>query len=219
MTSESYYTAYLGAVRAADRREAFAVLDRARGAGLRLQTIYMDVLQPTLREIGRLWQENEITVADEHLATAISQSAMARLYDDVAAATAGAGRGRSLIAACAAVERHEIGLRMICDLLELEGWTTSYLGGSVPIESLVTMVRTRRPDVVALSVALAPHLPHLRAMIGALRDGLGDECPLLLVGGRPLVDRPELGLRLGADLTANGPVEAITLLARHFNTA
>ncbi len=214
MTSDDFYVAYLAAIRAADRHEAFAVLDRARDAEFGLAAIYLNVLQPALREIGRLWQENEISVADEHLATAISQSAMARLFDGVAAATE--DRRRSLIGACADVERHEIGLRMICDLLELQGWTTAYLGGSVPIESLVSMVRAKRPDVVALSVALAPHLPRLRAMIHALREGLGDECPLILVGGRALMDRPELAVALGADITANGPDEAITLLDRHF---
>lgn len=217
MSRDDFYLAYLAAVRAADRHEAFAVLDRARAAGIGVSAIYLEVLQPALREIGRLWQENEISVADEHLATAISQSAMARLYDGVAAATGDSGR--SLIGACADVERHEIGLRMICDLLELQGWTTAYLGGSVPIESLVSMVRAKRPDVVALSVALAPHLPRLRAMIDALRQELGDQCPLILVGGRPLMDRPELAVTLGADMTANGPDEAIALLDRHFEAA
>lgn len=217
MNRDDFYLAYLAAVRAADRHEAFAVLDRARAAGIGVSAIYLEVLQPALREIGRLWQENEISVADEHLATAISQSAMARLYDGVAAATG--DRGRSLIGACADVERHEIGLRMICDLLELQGWTTAYLGGSVPIDSLVSMVRAKRPDVVALSVALAPHLPRLRAMIDALRQDLGDQCPLILVGGRPLMDRPELAVTLGADMTANGPDEAIALLDRHFEAA
>ncbi len=37
-----------------------------------------DVIQKTQREIGRLWQENRITIADEHVATAISQLALAR---------------------------------------------------------------------------------------------------------------------------------------------
>lgn len=217
MSSDEFYAAYLAAVLAADRREAFGVVDRARAAGLGLAAIYLEVLQPALREIGRLWQENEISVADEHLATAISQSVMARLYDGAAAATA--ANGRSLIAACADVERHEVGLRMICDLFEIEGWTTAYLGGSVPIEGLISIVKAKRPDLVVLSVALALHLPRLRAMILALRQGLGKECPLILVGGRPLLDRPDLGARVGADLTANGPADAITLLDRHFEAA
>ena len=79
-SAASVLGAYLEALRAGDRRRAFGVVDGARAAGLDLGAIYMEVFQPALREIGRLWQENAITVADEHLATAITQAAMARLY-------------------------------------------------------------------------------------------------------------------------------------------
>jgi methanogenic corrinoid protein MtbC1 len=204
------YDAYLRAVREGDRRSAFRVVDRARAAGLELETVYLEVLQPALREIGRLWQENQLSVADEHLATAITQAAMARLYQEAFAA--GAGGGPTLIAACADLERHEIGLRMLCDLLELEGWETVYLGATVPTEDLVRMVRDRRPDVVALSVAIAPHLPRLREMIRAIREATGDAPPLVLVGGRPFHAHPELAEKLGADLTAESAREAVALL-------
>lgn len=200
---------YLSALRAGDRRAAFGAIDAAREAGVELGAIYMEVFQPAMREIGRLWQENEISVADEHLATAITQAAMARAFED--AFSWGPDGGRSLIAACADLERHEVGLRMICDLLDLRGWDTTYLGATVPIESLVTMVRRKRPDAVALSVAIAPHLPRLRLMIEAIRSLIPDP-PLILVGGRPFLEDPTLATRVGADLTAPDAVQAVELL-------
>ncbi len=213
---DAAYDAYLRAVRAGDRRAAFAAIDEARAAGLEVATIYLEVFQPTLREIGRLWQENELSVADEHLATAITQAAMARLYEQ-AFSWAGDG-GPTLIAACADIERHEGGLRMLCDLLELRGWRTRYLGASVPAGSLVSMVRQQRPDVVALSVAILPHLPRLRAMVGAVRDAMGEDCPLILVGGRPYLDDPTLAAQVGADLTARDAREAVDRLDERIGT-
>ena len=206
--------AYLRAVREGDRRAAFRVIDEAHARGLALGAIYMGVFQPALREIGRLWQENAITVADEHLATAITQAAMARLYEQVA--TWDGSARRSLVAACVDTERHEVGLRMLCDLLECEGWDTTYLGATVPVESLLAMVKQRRPDVLALSAALPPHLPRLRDTIRAVRSALGpagaDGAPLIVVGGRPFVDDPSLGARLGADLTAPDAATAVQML-------
>ena len=161
------YDAYLAAVRRGERRAAFAVIDEAARHGLPLGDVYVRVFQPTLREIGRLWQHNEITVADEHLATAITQAAMARLYSQAIVAESDAAN--TLLAACADNERHEVGLRMLCDLLECEGWDTTYLGATVPVESLLAMVKQRRPDVLALSAALPPHLPRLRDTIRAVR--------------------------------------------------
>lgn len=214
MTPRDAYEDYLVAILRGNRREAVAVLDRAGEAGMDTPTVYMEVLQPALWEVGRLWQANEISVADEHLATAITQAAMARLFD--AALQLPASSTPTLIAACADIERHEIGLRMVCDLLELAGWNTTYLGATVPIDSLVDLVRRRRPDVVALSASLPPHLPRLRAMVEAVKRDTGGEPPLVLVGGRPFLEHPGLALRLGADLTAPSALEAAELLRERF---
>ena len=213
-TTEVYST-YLDAIRDGDRRRAFQVIDAARDAGLDLSTIYVSVFQPALREIGRLWQQNSISVADEHLATAITQAAMARAYQS--AFIWRTALGRTLIAACVDTERHEVGLRMLCDLLDLAGWHTTYLGASVPVESLVTMVQRRRPDVVALSAALTPHVPRVRTMVDEIKSVLGDARPLIIVGGRPFLDEPALAVRVGADFTAQNAVEAVRLLGENVN--
>jgi methanogenic corrinoid protein MtbC1 len=208
--TEALHDEYLAALRAGDRRRAFALVDEARQAGLGIGAIYVDVFQPALREIGRLWQENALSVAEEHLATAITQAAMAHLYGQVYRWETRSAR--TLIAACLDTERHEVGLRMICDLLECEGWDTTYLGATVPMGSLVTMVRQRPPDVLALSATLPPHLPRLRTAIAAVREALGTEAPLVLVGGRPFVEDPSLAERVGADLTAPDARAAVSLL-------
>ena len=211
------YASYLGAIRDGDRRRAFQILEDARAAGLGLSSIYLDLLQPALREIGRLWQENHISVADEHLATAITQAAMARAYER--AFTWSTPLSRSLIAACVDVERHEVGLRMLCDLLDLEGWQTTYLGATVPVASLVAMVQRQRPNVVAISAALNAHLPRVRAMVAAIREALGEDGPLIIVGGRPFLENPGLATELGADLTAKNAADAVRLLGERVSKA
>lgn len=212
--SVEWWRVYLEALRACDRRRALAVVDDARAAGLSLSAVYLDVFQPALREIGRLWQENEITVAEEHLATAVTQVSMSRLYIECCMSTPPAGR--TLLAACAPTEKHEVGLRMICDLLELEGWDATYLGAEVPEDSLIAMIRTARPDVLALSASIAPHLPQLRALIAAVRVTFGVAAPYILVGGRPFLEDPTLAGRIGADAMARDPVHALEQLRERF---
>jgi MerR family transcriptional regulator, light-induced transcriptional regulator len=206
---------YLAAVLGGRRRDAFALVDAAVDEGLGIRELYHDVFPPVLREIGRLWQENEITVADEHLATAITQAAMARLYDRLFVHDRPGARPL-LIAACASAERHELGLRMICDVLEMEGWDTLFLGASVPVEDLVSMVVERRPAVVALSAAITPHLVRVREAIGAIRQAVPAGGPVIAVGGRAFADDPGLCERLGADLTASDAMEAATRLKERF---
>lgn len=220
MTADEVRARYLDALLAGNRREAFGVIELARAEGMDIRTLYMDVFQPAMREIGRLWQENRITVADEHLATAITQSAMARVYEDLFRARP--EPGPLLLAACADQERHELGLRMICDVLEMEGWDTVFLGASVPVEDLVRMVQARRPQVVALSASTAPQVARVRDAILAIRgseihDGHGAPAqPLIAVGGRAFMHDPALAARLGADLTASDAAEAAALLKEKF---
>jgi MerR family transcriptional regulator, light-induced transcriptional regulator len=214
VTAEEVRQRYLDAILQGSRREAFGVIELARTEGLGIRPLYLEVFQPAMREIGRLWQENRITVADEHLATAITQAAMARLYEDLFRASP--QPGPLLVAACADQERHELGLRMICDVLEMEGWDTVFLGASVPVEDLVQMVRARHPQVVALSASIAPHVGRVREAIRAIREAEPQPAPLIAVGGRAFVDDPALAERLGADLTAKDAVEAAELLKEKF---
>jgi methanogenic corrinoid protein MtbC1 len=207
---------YLEAVSTGNRRRAFDVVDRALAAGMDVRGLYVDVFQPALRGIGRLWQQNAISVADEHLATAITQAAMARLYERLFQAASGGGP--LLVAACVDAERHDVGLRMLCDLLELDGWDTVYLGSAVPLDDLVRMVCSRRPDVVALSASIAPHVGRVEETVRAIRAGCGDRQPVIAVGGRPFAAEPELAARVGADLTAADADEAARRLNERFTT-
>ena len=202
--------AYLAALRDGDRRRAFHVLDDALDAGTELSGLYLEVVQPAMREIGRLWQENKVTVAEEHLATAITEAAMNRLFERVFVWRD--QRTPRLLAACAAEERHQLGLRMLCDLLEMEGWETTYLGASVPIESLVHLVQARAPDAVAISATIAPHLPRVRDAIRAIRAAPLARQPLIVVGGRAFHGDPTLAERIGADLTALDAADAVLVL-------
>ena len=206
------HDAYLAALRAGDRHAAYRALDVALDDGRELGQVYLDVVQPAMREIGRLWQEDELTVAEEHLATAITESAMSRMFERVFVWRD--LRTPRLLAACAEEERHQMGLRMLCDLLELAGWETTYLGASVPIESLVDLVRKHQPAAVAISATIAPHVPRVRDAIRAIRSAPLPSQPVIAVGGRVFLNDPPLAERVGADFTAADAAEAVRLFEK-----
>jgi methanogenic corrinoid protein MtbC1 len=207
-------TDFLDALTRGDRRTAERLVDAALDRGAHLRELYVETIQPAMQEVGRLWQENRISVADEHLATAITQAAMGRAFERVYQWFD--RRTPTMIAACADDERHQMGLRMLCDLLELEGWDTTYLGASVPIESLVDMVEKRQPDVVAISATIAPHLPRVRAAIEDIRASKVTPMPFIVVGGRAIGGDAALAKRLGADLTASDASNAVRELTARF---
>ncbi len=104
--------AYLDALLATDRVRAVALIEEAVGGGMPIQDIYLHVFQATQYEIGRLWQINRISVAQEHFCTATTQLIMSRLYPQIFSSQR---RGRRLVAACVSGELHELGIRMVAD--------------------------------------------------------------------------------------------------------
>jgi MerR family transcriptional regulator, light-induced transcriptional regulator len=111
-------------------------------------------------EVGRLWQVNEISVAQEHYCTAATQLVMSQLYPQLFASEKTAG---TLVAACVAGDLHEIGLRMVTDFFEMAGWNTFYVGSNMPTEEIVDTLVLRRADVLGISATISSHLMTSRA--------------------------------------------------------
>jgi MerR family transcriptional regulator, light-induced transcriptional regulator len=163
--------------------------------------LYEQVVQTALREVGSLWFANRITVADEHLATNTAQSAVAALYP----LFSWPPRGPRVLLACAEGERHEFGLRMVADLLALDGWDDRFLGSDVPTEDLARHAAKFAPKVVAMSVTLAWHVPTTQKAIGLVRSALPSA--KIVVGG--LATEGGGWEALGADAVARSGPQAV----------
>lgn len=189
---------YLDALLRSDRLEAYALIDRLIERGESVRDIYQYVFQVSQYEVGLLWQTQQISVADEHYCTAITQSAMSRLYQRWIGDER-PPRGGVLVSACVGGELHEIGLRMLTDVFEMEGWDTHYLGANTDEDQLLDEVLHRGADIVALSATMTFHVHIMKKLIGALRADERSAKAMILVGGLPFNVDPSLWKRIGAD--------------------
>ena len=99
--------------------------------GTSVHDIYLHVFQRSQYEVGRLWQTNQISVGQEHLCTAATQLIMSQLYPLIFGTER---KNRRIVAACVGGDLHEIGIRMVADFFEMDGWDTFYLGADVPTD-------------------------------------------------------------------------------------
>lgn len=189
---------YLDALLRSDRLEAYALIDGLVERGESIRDIYQYVFQASQYEVGLLWQTQRISVADEHYCTAITQSAMSRLYQRWIGDERPA-LGRVLVSACVGGELHEIGLRMLTDVFEMEGWDTHYLGANADEDQLLDEVLRRGADIVALSATMTFHVHIMKKLIGVLRADERSAKAMILVGGLPFNVDPSLWKRIGAD--------------------
>ncbi len=158
---------YLDALLRTDRHAASRMILADVEAGASVKDIYLNVFQPAQREIGRLWQTGRVTVAQEHYCSAATQLIMSQLYPYIF--TGRRDKGRRLVACCVGGELHEIGLRMVADLLEMAGWDTYYLGANTPAATVLETLAQREADVLALSATIHFNIGALTELIDALR--------------------------------------------------
>jgi signal transduction histidine kinase len=161
-------------------------------------------LRDILYEVGAQWEAGTTTVAQEHYCTAAVQRIMVRLHGEVFQTVPS---GRSLLAASVGGNQHSVGIRMIADLFELQGWSTMCLGADNPSDTIVATVAQTRFDVLAISAALETHLPEVATLIRCARAA--DPRIRVLVGGLAFASTPGLWQRLGADGYAHDPEAAV----------
>lgn len=205
---------YLLAVLEGDRRQAREIVLAVDPEQISIPKIYLEVILPAQEEIGRMWLANEITVAEEHFATATTRSVMAQL---LARAPIRESHGKTVMTAAVAGNRHDIGIQAVCDFFEMDGWKAIQLGADVPIGDLVEAIGCFRADLLALSTTLASHLPRLRETIAAVRKTDRGEAIKILAGGRAFGGCSDTAVQLGADAYAATPQEAVAVAASLFD--
>lgn len=202
---------YLSLILDKRRRDAVEFILGLHASGAPLKDLYLSVFGPVQRELGRLWQTRKIGVAQEHYGTAVTQLAMARLYP---ALFTGERRSRRMSAAGVGGELHELGIRMVADFFEMDGWDSRYYGSNLPPVELAKAIATDKPDLLCLSATMPWHVLDVQAAIGAVRSMPGMAQIPILAGGRPFVISPELWRGVGADGTAATAQDALELAGR-----
>lgn len=156
------------------------------------EDVLLELIQPTLIEIGERWHRGQINVATEHFATQFVRRKLSGLLNMFAG---GVQRG-TIVIGCAPNELHDIGALMIAIFLVRRGWHVIYLGAQVPLADLLETARTLNPALVCLSAstnesalqlaevgrALNQAFPHLRFGYGGRAFNLNPELRHSMLG-------------------------------------
>jgi len=164
-----------------------------------VEDVCLQVLQPLLVDIGDRWHAGELSVAEEHYATAFVR---ARLFGLLQAYQPPHTRGRLVFTACAPDEWHEVGILIVSVFLTRRGISVRYLGPNLPLEGLGAVVARHHPAVVVLSAQSRETARKMRWATRAMHEGV-PPYPDLAFGGQAFNTDPKL--RASIDGTYVGP--------------
>ena len=196
-----------------DEAGAWGVVEAALASGVEPAEIYTDVLSPALTAVGQRWHDGELSVAKEHLASAVAFRIIGRMGPRFL--RKGRSRGKVIVTTPAG-ERHSMPTAMLSDLLRGAGFEVTDLGVHVPPDALAEVITTGdAPVAVLISATRVDSDRFIRRAVKAVRASTG---ALVLVGGAAVRDRDH-ALALGSDgWAATGP-QAVDLVLSHLADA
>lgn len=197
--ADSFAGRYLARLLAYDQAGALAEVRRALAAGLSLRSLYLDGFEPVQHELGRLWELNRMSVAQEHYCTAITQLALAETYPRVFRAT---GKGPRMVVTGVPGELHELGGRMVADFFELDRWDVTYLGEPGQLEYVLCALRETQAQLLGISITMSHNVSAAKQLIAQVRSEVKLHAVKILIGGRAIMQGSAQWTQLGADGSA-----------------
>ncbi|QHT47558.1 cobalamin-binding domain protein [Bacillus sp. SB49] len=144
--------------------------------------LYEDILTPAMYYIGELWERNEISVADEHLATAICDFVLSKLEQEKKTDKKYRNKKYKALLFGVEEEHHYIGLKMVAETFKEHGWRVRYLGPNLSLQHALVQIEKYRPDVIGISAALSYRLPAIKDLVNHFT--MLDWKPFIMIGGR-----------------------------------
>jgi methanogenic corrinoid protein MtbC1 len=199
---------FLEALLKGDHRACIRLARQHTGLPNSKATFFLQVVQPSLYQVGFKWETGEISVAREHLASAIVARVMSSISLD--SELPDVSRGRAVVTA-APNEFHEIGAWMVADCLEADGWDVDYLGANMPLSDLFGHLADTPPSLLAISIAMPFNLENAAAIVRTVRGREEYSRLKVMVGGLAFVHLPDFWKTLGADGYAPDCAAAVNL--------
>ncbi len=192
----SHFHDYLNALLAPNAQKALQVSKSFIQKVQDIPVWWEQIICPTLYEIGRLWSEGQITVGQEHMATSITQRVMSAYYPMILDLPRQRG---TMVVSVSQGELHEIGARMLADMLEMHGWDVYYTGANTPDDTLLDLLETLQSRYLCISTTIPSHLGQVSSVISRVKQSSLSVPVHVVVGGQAYLYDDMLWAQVGAD--------------------
>ena len=184
--------------------------------GLPLDVLFVELLEPAARHLGKMWEDDRCDFLDVTLGVARLQKLLA-IFNATQRIPA-FGDMRRVITATTFGEQHRFGLSMVEKFLRAAGWDVHSEAGST-LDSIAAAVQSEWFAIAGITLSCEQRLDALAEMIKTIREQSCNKSIGVIVGGAVFMNRPELAMRVGADAAAvNAPV-AVILAQKLFDLA
>jgi methanogenic corrinoid protein MtbC1 len=193
---EPFLIRYMQPLLAGRRCECFELIRHALHDGAAAEELICDVIWPAMAQIDRLFQDDRINTAVEHMAARINRTVADQLQVHLPRQDR---NGKRVLIACADGPSEELGAQITGDLFQADGWEVYFVGGGVPDDEILHMVGQLRPELLLVFGAIPEAVPNTRALVERIREiGVCPTMNIAVTGG--IFNRADgLWQEIGAD--------------------
>jgi len=202
----SYAKTYLELLLDNNKIKANKLITEKALSEMEIDEIYLNIFQPVQKEVGRLWHLNKVSVAQEHYISSVTQLIMSQLYSHFL--TVGGKKG-TIVTTAVGDELHEIGIRMVADLLEIDGYDTIHLGANTPQSAIIDTLKVNNAKLLGISVTLPIHLQKMDELVKTIRKDQQLNSLKILVGGYALNNNINLWEKFKVDAYSHNAKDAV----------
>lgn len=183
------YTSFIAAVDADDVIRALELSGLYTETEDQLEAFYREAIFGVMKAVD-VFDDPENAIWREHSRSELIKLVIDNLRICVETFYLKNRKGRApVVLTCPEGELHEIGAKVVCDLLRIKGFNARFLGPNMPTDQVISFVDILKPFAVLFSVTNYYNLLSLRKVVVKLKDRFPEI--LLIAGGEPTRRNPE----------------------------
>jgi methanogenic corrinoid protein MtbC1 len=215
--SEEDVQAFVAAVRSPDDSRGAQFVRAVLAEGATVEAVYLDLLAPSARRLGDMWDNDECDFVEVTVALGRMQRLLRDLSQVFLAESGHAEPVGNILLTCVPGEQHTLGIIMVGEFLLRDGWRV-LVGAPWTENDLLAMVAAEWYDVIGFSVGTESRLSVLRRDIRRLKQASRNTNVQVMVGGQLFAEDPSLADQVGANAIASDARQA-PAIARSLLTA
>lgn len=204
---------FVQAVVRGDAPALWSAIHAERARGVSVESVYCDLLAPTARRLGEMWDNDDCDFATVTVALGLLQRLLRELSPDFGSEVEHPANGRRVLLLRAPDDQHSFGLSMVAEFFGRDGWEVVSGNAGGPLDPGCASQREWF-DAVGFSVGSIEKMAWLAPCIASVRQHSRNRQVCVLVGGPLFVDQPQLVRQVGADGTSADARQAPEMVER-----
>lgn len=196
-----------------DAGDLLAEIEALIDAGVSVETVCVEVLAPSARYLGEMWERDECDFVEVTMGLWRLQEVMREIVDRAPGKAPSEANERVAVFAPLPGDDHSFGAQMIDQVFARAGWTSSALIAPTS-RDLLDCVAKQKVDLVGLTVSHDCSIRALRSLIQAMRSVSANPHMRVIIGGHTVNTTPGIVAEVGADGTGVDAKAALKLAER-----